>query len=369
MVLLLTISSLSGGGAERVCSVWANELVSQGYDVHILLSYRSKNEYDLLKYVKLHSISEDYEEYQALNTLTKLRIRRKLIKSIQPNIIIPFLSQVQIHTMISCVFMKRLKFIETIRNSPWHDEPKNRLWKFLWNLCYFRSDAVIVQCSEQTEYFRKSIQKKSFVVYNTVDERFLRLNQQNNRRFDSSPRIIAVGRINPQKNYPVMLKAMKCVVGKMPNVVLHIYGNGDEKYVRSISDMIKRYGLTANVMLMGRSECIEKVYSQYDYYVLSSDFEGMPNALIEAMASGLICVSTNCKTGPKDLITDGKNGFLVPVGDHKAIGQALIYASSIPREEKLIISENAKKTIVNNCSKEKSIAQLNRVINKVWEEC
>ena len=109
---------------------------------------------------------------------------------------------------------------------------------------------------------------------------------------------------------------------------------------------------------MGRSNCMLKEYASADAFVLSSDFEGMPNALVEAMASGLVCISTDCKTGPRDMIIDGECGFLVNVNDSDSLAEKILEVSLMNREKRIMLGQNARKRIMSICSETKSLRKL-----------
>jgi glycosyltransferase involved in cell wall biosynthesis len=98
---------------------------------------------------------------------------------------------------------------------------------------------------------------------------------------------------------------------------------------------------------------------------MTSDYEGMPNALAEAMAIGLPSISTDCKTGPRDLIDDGKNGFLIPVGDAKALADRIEKVFSMTEQEKRELGENAREKIIKYCSEENSLKQLINLIESL----
>ena len=95
---------------------------------------------------------------------------------------------------------------------------------------------------------------------------------------------------------------------------------------------------------------------------MCSDFEGLPNALMEAMASGLICISTNCKTGPADLIDNGKNGFLIKVGDVNEMSKTMKEVLDMPLKIRQDISKNARNKILRHCSKENSVEKLMKIL-------
>ena len=116
--------------------------------------------------------------------------------------------------------------------------------------------------------------------------------------------------------------------------------------------------MSKNIFLPGRTNRIEEEYRNNDIFLMTSDYEGMPNTLAEAMASKLVCIATDCKTGPRDLIDDGINGFLVPVGDETQLQDKMEYVLTLSREKRDDIASSARKKILSYCSKENSVQKL-----------
>ena len=123
--------------------------------------------------------------------------------------------------------------------------------------------------------------------------------------------------------------------------------------------------MSDKICLMGRSDCLYKLYADRDLYLMSSDFEGMPNALAEAMAIGLPCISTDCKTGPRDLIENGENGYLVEVGNADAMAEKIVEFFLLSDDEQKRIGENARKKIMDFCSEENSLSKLINLIETI----
>ena len=169
---------------------------------------------------------------------------------------------------------------------------------------------------------------------------------------------IAAGRIDSQKNYPMMIDAFSRVVKQYPNVKLRIFGKGSDAYTQSLRDRINALGMQNHIMLMGRSSQMNEEYKKSDVFLMSSDYEGLPNALMEAMASRLICISTDCKTGPRDLIEENVNGYMVPVGDSKALADAIVKVINMPYEERVAMADAARHKIMTYCSEENSLNKL-----------
>ena len=167
--------------------------------------------------------------------------------------------------------------------------------------------------------------------------------------------IVAAGRLIEQKNYPMLIASMKRVTERHPDAVLKIYGSGGLE--EELENRIKDNNLQNNVFLMGRSDRLKEELSKADIYVLSSDFEGMPNALMEAMAAGLPCISTDCPTGPKDIIESHKTGLLVPVGDEAAMSDAICYMYE-NKDKACEMGIRAREMIKEVCGAERIITEL-----------
>jgi len=141
------------------------------------------------------------------------------------------------------------------------------------------------------------------------------------RNSSEEPLLIAVGRLFRQKRYDVMLKALALVRKEMP-VRLWVCGEGAER--RALTRKIRRLGLSNAVQMLGFCDNPFTLMKQADLFVMSSEFEGLPNALIEAQGLGLAAVSTRCPHGPAEIIDDEETGLLVPVNDVRALAAAIL---------------------------------------------
>ena len=144
--------------------------------------------------------------------------------------------------------------------------------------------------------------------------------------------VVTCGRLNEQKNHKMLIEAVEKVVQNNKDVCLHIYGDGDLK--NELEQLIENKDLKGVVVLKGATTDVESVLASADIFVMSSDYEGMPNALMEALAVGVPCISTDCPCGgPRMLIKEGENGCLVPVNDSVQMANVL---------EKLLINQDFK---------------------------
>ena len=284
---------------------------------------------------------------------------RELIKLISPEVMINFLPRMQIWMMFASLGMN-LKRIETVRVNPWVVCKDSWIEKKLWQHCFRRSDKIILQTNEQSYYFCKKDRCKSIIIPNPIDDVYYDSSVKNYS--DKCINFIAAGRLTAQKNFPLLIDAFAKALKQNNQIQLKIFGVGDESYTKRLQQQIDKLHVGKNIHLMGRSNCMSKEYASSDAFVLSSDFEGMPNALVEAMASGLVCVSTNCKTGPRDMIDDGICGFLVNVGDCSSLANKIIEISRMNYENRVILGQNARKKIMSICSDNKSLQTLISVI-------
>ena len=359
MKVMLSITTLHGGGAERVVSVWASELAERGFSVTVMLAGRVENEYPISNAVSIKAVAPTYKEYQQLSAYQKYKGKRKIMKEVKPDYVISFLSQNRIWTYM-CAWGINSKRIETIRNSPWHTDIPTGIAGKITDRCFNKCYRLLLQSSDQGLYFSEKIQKKSVVIPNPISEIY-----QSHYKKEFSNQVhtfIAAGRLTEQKNYHMMIDAFTLVYTsqkKQSDLCLKIFGGEDSpNYTEKLKTYIKEKGMEEHIYLMGRSSHIEEEYVKGDVFLMSSNFEGMPNALAEAMASRLVCISTDCKTGPRDLIDDKENGYLVPVGDVQAMADAIVQVLEMSREDRIRMSDRAREKIMTYCSKENSISKL-----------
>lgn len=311
--VLIVVPTLSGGGAERVASIWANGL--QRYTQCLLLClYPVQNEYFLSNNVLRHNLYESETKYRLAKNVEKIRLLRNYLKKEKPDIIIPLVAYMGITCNIARLGLK-IKIIETIRNNP-QLTPREIGWRILRNISVKLSNGCIVQNEEQKKYFRNN--KNFLVLGNPINEKFYNCIKQYHK---VPSKLVAIGRLHPQKNFFLLLHSFEKIIKEFPDLTLEIYGEGEQRKI--LESYIYKAGLTDKVKLMGHSNDIIKVLETADIFILSSDYEGMPNALMEALAVGVPCIATNCPTGPADLIQNHITGALVPMRDEWSLCKAM----------------------------------------------
>lgn len=348
---MFIVPSLSSGGAERAVVNLSSQLAIDGEDVTVVIYFRMPDEYKVQDKVKIINLSGDEEAtYNRIAYLKKIWMLRKILKKQKPDYVLPFLPQVTIHAAIAGFDMHN-KIIHTLRNNP-AVTPPNKIKRYLCNKITCKSWKTIVQNEKQRSYYPEKYQKKMHVLFNPVSNELININKHYK---DTIRTIIAVGRLDEQKNFEMLIRAMKKSLDVHRDIQLKIYGEGQLR--TSLQHLIDENKLQESVFLMGRSSDMLTVYHNADMFILSSNYEGMPNTLIEAMAVGLPCIATDCETGPADLIITNENGILFPVGREERLVEAINQLIENPFEA-IAMGKKAKITVCEKCGIESITSQL-----------
>lgn len=358
--ILFAITGLGGGGSERVVSVWASQLAERGYDVGIFTYARKAGEYEVSPKVQRLTMTENIKDYLAMSYPKRYRLMREKVKVFAPDVVIGFLPRMQVWLAAVTVGLG-VKRIDTVRNSPWHFY-NGVMTKQLWKLCFRTGDLTILQSEDQKPFFSKAVQKKCVIVPNPLNEAY---EKEGKTEFsEKATRFVAAGRLSKQKNFPLLIKAFAKACEVHPDITLDIYGKGTDAYTSELQALIDALGVSDRVRLCGRTDNMHGELMEHDAFVMSSDFEGMPNALAEAMATSLVCISTDCKTGPRDLIKDGENGFLVPTGDVDAMAERIKAVAELDAEAIKGMGAAARRYVTELCGRENSLKKLIQAIEE-----
>lgn len=350
MKILFVIGPLKKGGAERVVCNLSNELVKNN-EVYIATTISAESDYPLDKKIKIYCLDSKNNNSFLRRNIIRLNNLKKIIKDNKIDVAISFLPEPSYRLMLAK--NKNIKTIISDRNDP-NIEYNTFLKKIITKILYNKSDGFVFQTPDAMKYFSNKIQNRSIVIPNPINDVFFVEKPFNGKRNNI---IVSVGRLTGQKNHKLLIDAFNIIQEKYTDLQLHIYGEGELKnnLIKYINDL----NLNNKIYLKGNSNQLEKDLYKSKMFVLSSDYEGMPNALMEAMALGLPCISTDCPIGgPKYLIKNNQNGLLVPTNDINSLVEAII---------KIIENKQLADKISNNCYNDVKKYNNNR-INSIWTD-
>ncbi len=334
MKIMFYINTLAGGGAQRVMANLANLFSDAGDEVIFVTSFPAENEYALDAAVDRRNLSQERIGSGLKRNAAYILGLRKLVKEEKPDILVGFMRQPNIRAILAGLGQKT-KTVISVRNDP-KVEYRGALGSFLEKKLLPMADGCIFQTEEAKLWFPKKLQDKSSVIPNAVKPDFFAVEHKR-----VPGRVVTCGRLEEQKNHKLLIEAFVDAAQDLPEAELLIYGEG--KLRPELMKLIEDKGMTGRIKLMGNTPDVPGALAAADCFVLSSNYEGMPNALMEAMAVGVPCISTDCPCGgPKMLIENEKSGLLVPVGDKTALTEAIHkvlfdqdYAQKLSREARL----------------------------------
>lgn len=316
MRITIFISGVTGGGAEKVACAIASYMVSQGHEVELLTMADEKATYPLDCRVSRYCLLKEKERKNFIinNTIRFARFVKYLVRN-RCDAYIAMLPT-NITTILSMRFLTSSKMIAAERANPasYKEDKQKNLIKLAP-----KADGWVFQTTEQKEWYETRVRLKSpIVIHNAINPDVLKLHPIIERH----KTIVTAGRLTNQKNHRLLINAFSKIADKYKDYNLIIYGEGPNR--ENLTEQITSLKLSDRISLPGYSPNVMVNVNQASLFVLSSDFEGMPNALMEAMAMGVPSISTDCGGGgARYLIDNEKNGLLVPVGDVTALASAM----------------------------------------------
>ena len=315
--ILFYIDCMGLGGAQRVMKNLIDHYSASGKTVVLVTDYLpeiGKDEYEISVNIK-RIFLQDKDDQNRLKNINRIKKLRQIIKELKPDLAVSFLGPPNIRLLIATLGLKTRKVV-SVRNDP-NKEYGLGLKKIVANLLFCIADGIVFQTQEAAEYFNIIVRKKSSIIYNPVDPVFYQHEWKNN-----SNEIVSIGRLQEQKNPELLLHAFLKVADSIPEYSLGFYGEGE--LMHKLKEITMAADKTDRVLFHGASNNIPVVLEKSALFVMSSDYEGMPNALMEAMAVGVPIIATDCPCGgPKELVQRGQ-GILVPCRDEESMSQAII---------------------------------------------
>lgn len=327
--ILFHVNSMGKGGAEHVISILSHYFAQDGYDVVVTTLWRADNEYDLDPRVRRVNVGLTERE-EAKGRLAKAAVRafryRKCIAVEKPDIVISFCAKANFRSAYS-LFGMRIPLLVSVRNDPQKDyAPYPRKCRYMSG----KAAGCVFQTPEAQRFFDARLQKKSRVIWNPLEEKYYAHSARRGVPRDRT--VVTVGRIAEQKNQLLLIKAFSQISSAFPRYKLLIYGeDGADGTKERLETYCAGHHLDGRVIFMGASSTLEKDIAGAGLFVLPSDYEGMPNALIEAMALGIPCIATDCPCGGSAMLMEQFGGILVTPGDDRGLADAMRKVLSDPQ--------------------------------------
>lgn len=313
--ILVITRNMVGDGAERVIAQLSNYFVAQGKTCRIITLNDDEVFYALDRRVAVLPVGQKSDN-KLVDKLKRYGQVRKMVLKEQPDLVLSLPEEIGVYVLLALLGTGIPVYVSE-RNNPWV-MPDVKVTRILRTLMYPFARGIIFQTKMASSFFPESIQRKGVVLSNPVDAG--RIPQQYTGKRDQV--VVAAGRLSPQKNMPLLMKAFAGFSEKHPDYRLRIFGEGELR--QELTELAVSLGIADKLELPGRSTALLEKMNSATMFVLPSDYEGMPNVLLEAMCMGMPVISTDCPSGgPKELIEDGVNGLLVPVGDETKMQEAM----------------------------------------------
>lgn len=317
MKAVIYISSLSRGGAERVVTTLAAQLKKE-CEITVLTDTVNASEYEESDFERINLNYVVYPDVvrRILHKFLYLKKLKRQVKRLSPDVVISFSIESGMR-MKQALGKSSVKQIISVRSNPTVDyttaKEKESIIKKLSD-----TDGFVFQTKDQRDFFGKEIAERSTIILNPIAPEFM----EEHLRDKIEKRVVTAGRLTKSKDHPMLLRAYDLAAEELPDYEFVIYGDGQLR-----SKMEKLHATLQHkdrIILYGECENVREKIKNAAVFVMSSKNEGLPNALMEAMALGLPVVSTDCPCGgPALLIENDKNGKLTPVGDEKAMAKAI----------------------------------------------
>ncbi len=342
----IIVPQLTPGGTERIAAGFANFLANKDLNVTLLVMYKKEIFYDLncnIKFIEPPPVRNRLGKFLYIPFLLFF-IRKEVIAS-KPNVV--FILGYILLALISLIGLKT-KVVVSFRSSPDGVRfPQNKLLDYLYKnfhkLIKYRVDGIIAQTN-----YAKTIYTKRYPCPVMSIPNFVR--EITDYSIERKNHIITVGRLVPEKAQEYLIEAFAMLDASDWKLIL--VGDGPKKI--ELENQAKSLGVSKNVLFVGFQKDVDYYLSQSKIFVLTSIREGYPNALIEAMAHGLACVSFDCNAGPSEIIENNVNGYLVPLKDVSALAERI---QSLIHNQNLLKKFSEKAKLIRNSNNSAMLAE------------
>lgn len=341
--IVILIGSTARGGAERVAATLANAWSDAGREVWLVSTYLGERVtgYPLrpkVSVVHLFDVVRRGKRWRWFDGLRKAIALRRVVRTIRPDVVLSFLTNVNV-LAIGALRSTRVPLIVSERTDPAADAELSLTLRMARVLAYPFADALVVQTAAAAQRYAARLRRiaRIEVIHNPLprelDDSSLRAHQEG-----MGGRIIAMGRLSPEKGFDSLIEAFGSAFASDSPWSLQIWGEGPLH--SELTHLIAKLRLQGHVQLCGATTQPWVALAAAQIFVLSSKYEGFPNAMLEAMAVGLPCVAFDCPSGPRELADGGSAAIIVPAGDTRELALTLCQLAA-DREARRALGERA----------------------------
>ena len=345
MNIVLLVSSMGTGGAERVASTLVNAWAKRGDTVTLVITFSGRGTcfYALANEVRLVYLADLAGQKRSglRGYAARLRALRTLLCDSRPDVVISFLTNVNISAILASRGL-RVPVIVCEHNDPAADG-RSRMWRLACRFLYPQASLAAVLTENVVASLRQMVPRMTRVavmpnplpdeLFDRPDLRGVSRERGVTEHGSCRRRLISVGRLHEQKQYDLLIAVFKALADAFPQWDLWIWGDGPER--ARLEAQVADAGLSGRVFLPGKTASPWAEMACSDVFVLSSRFEGLPMALMEAMGLGMAAIAFDCRSGPRELMRAGSDGWLIPPGDAYGLEQGLrcLFADDALRAE------------------------------------
>lgn len=311
--LMLVTGGLGSGGLERIVTNVANHYAKKGWNVSILLLLESTVFRPLEPSIKLYSFNKSTHSHKWTRMPAWIRFIKRHIKIEHPEIIVAMTFKIGAMVRMACKD-KTARIIVRETNDP---QIRNKFVNKITDYFVKKCDGIIFQTEWERLCHSKNCQKIGRIIVNPVDI-------PASASFPKRKAIVTMGRLVKQKNHDILIRAFAIVHKKYPDYVLEIYGQGSLEDNERLLNVIKEEKIENVVKLMGAHQNVHDCIRDAEMFVLTSEHEGLSNALLEAWLMGIPCITSDWN-GASEVITDHINGLIVKKRDISALASAMEY--------------------------------------------
>lgn len=316
------IYSLQGGGAERMVSKLVNYMVDQRQEVTLFLMNGEKVAYSINSDAEVVVIALQESRNQLKRAFERLRRIHHEVKTRRIDVLFAFTTTMYPYAAIACRHLNTRVIGAERANPQIYGKQMQMAIKLVSPLC----DGFVFQTEGAKDYYPKAVAKKAAVIPNAAPKVLC----ERKEREDCEMRFCTVGRLHTDKDFDTLIDAFALYLKDYPGSRLTIFGDGELRpfYEKRCRDM----HIERQIVFAGFVKNVYEQLAEYDAFVFSSKSEGMPNAILEAMAVGLPCLSTDCDYGPRELIQHGISGLLCKVADPEDMAEKMKWMAEHRKE-------------------------------------